>query len=216
MSQSFTDDVYAAAHTAATDLQNIENNFAALKSTFSGAASPANTEAGMLWYDIDAGTSNQGVLKLRDDDDATWFGVMHADETHKIWVWRDSALDGWAVDAASATDMVLSLKGGATYVTGATTAGSWTLPDHALTVAEMAAHTHGSGGTHGHTAKYWISSGGASTIDRRTVGNYEERDQNIISAGAHEHTSVGGGGSHNHGSTYRPASAVGTLQYLDI
>jgi len=216
MAQSFTADVYAAAHTAATDLQNIENNFAALKSSFSGAASPANTEAGMLWFDIDAGTSNEGVLKVRDDDDAAWVGLMHADATHKIWVWRDSAIDGWAVDAVSATDMVLSLKGGATYITGATTAGSWTLPDFTLTADEIPAHTHGDSGAHTHTAKYYVSSGGDSSIDKRTSGNVEERDAGIIFAGSHEHTSVGGGAAHNHGATYRPSSAVGTLQYLDI
>lgn len=48
MSQDFTDDCFSAGNTGTTDLQNIENNFAALKSSFSGANDPSNPVAGLI------------------------------------------------------------------------------------------------------------------------------------------------------------------------
>jgi hypothetical protein len=80
MSQDFTDDCYASGHQATTDLENMEKNFAALKSSFSGTTAPANTVAGMLWYD-----TTQKLMKQRDSANSTWFGFMVADSSHKIW-----------------------------------------------------------------------------------------------------------------------------------
>ena len=60
MSQTYVDDCYGSAHTATTDLQAFKDNFAALKSAFSGATEPANTVAGMWWFDTTA-----NILKLR-------------------------------------------------------------------------------------------------------------------------------------------------------
>lgn len=59
MSQTFTDDCFAAGHVAQTDLQNMENNFAALKSNFSGTAAPSNPVEGMWWAD-----SDDNILKI--------------------------------------------------------------------------------------------------------------------------------------------------------
>lgn len=70
MSQDFTDDCFYAGHQAQTDLQNIEDNFAALKSTFSGTTAPANPVAGMFWYD----TTNH-ILKVRDEANNVWLSV---------------------------------------------------------------------------------------------------------------------------------------------
>jgi len=70
MSQTYTDDVYDSTHTVATDMANIEDNFAALKSSFSGSSSPANPVAGMWWYDTTA-----NILKLRNEANSAWLDV---------------------------------------------------------------------------------------------------------------------------------------------
>jgi hypothetical protein len=70
MSQTYTDDCYASNHQAATDLQAFENNFAALKSAFSGATQPANTVAGMWWLDTTA-----HILKHRNEANTAWLSV---------------------------------------------------------------------------------------------------------------------------------------------
>lgn len=212
MSQDFTDDVYASGHQATTDLENMEKNFAALKSSFSGTTAPANTVAGMLWYD-----TTQKLMKQRDSANSTWFGFMVADSSHKIWVYRNAAPEGWAIDSA-VTDCVIALKGGsnAYNVNGGTLAGTWTQPGYTLTTADIPAHTHGSSGAHTHdvTIMSGISGGVINTIS--TFDAAVTTTVATSSGGTHTHTSVGGGGSHNHGTTYRPYAAIGTLQYLDI
>ena len=70
MAQNFTDDCFDASHVGQTDLGNIENNFACLKSSFSGTSAPSNPVAGMLWYDT---TSN--LLKLRNAANNAWLEV---------------------------------------------------------------------------------------------------------------------------------------------
>jgi len=71
MSQDFTDDCFASGHVAQTDMQNIENNFAALKSCFSGSSAPPDTVAGMWWYDTSA-----DILKLRNEANSAWLNVF--------------------------------------------------------------------------------------------------------------------------------------------
>lgn len=70
MSQNFTDDCYSSNHIRATDLQSFENNFAALKSSFSGSSAPSNPVAGMLWYD----TSNS-IIKVRNTANSAWVSI---------------------------------------------------------------------------------------------------------------------------------------------
>ena len=70
MAQNFTDDCFDASHVGQTDLQNMENNFACLKSSFSGTSAPSNPVAGMLWYD----TTNN-LLKLRNAANNGWLEI---------------------------------------------------------------------------------------------------------------------------------------------
>lgn len=70
MSQTYTDDCFSGPHVAQTDMANIENNFAALKSCFSGASAPSNTVAGMWWFDT---TTN--ILKVRNEANSAWLSV---------------------------------------------------------------------------------------------------------------------------------------------
>ena len=68
--QTYVDDCYLSSHTRATDLAAFENNFACLKSTFSGASAPADPVAGMIWYD----TSNN-ILKIRNLANNVWISI---------------------------------------------------------------------------------------------------------------------------------------------
>ncbi len=72
MAQDFTDDCFAGAHTGQEDLQNMEDNFAALKSLFSGASAPANTVAFMPWGD----TTNH-ILKVRNEANNAWINLLN-------------------------------------------------------------------------------------------------------------------------------------------
>lgn len=55
---------------ATTSLQAFEDNFAALKSAFSGVTAPGNTVAGMWWYDTTA-----HILRVRNEDNTAWLSV---------------------------------------------------------------------------------------------------------------------------------------------
>ncbi len=206
MAQSYTIDVYDGSHTAATDLQNIENNFAALKSSFSGASAPSNTEFGMPWAD-----TGQKVIKVRNDTDDAWWGYMHGDTSQKIMVYRNAAMDGWAIDSSSATDKAVALKGGSTYTTGGANAGSWTISG--LTSANESAHTH-TGGAHSHglttTGKDDIGSPGSSVYLLTTTSTNSGGGSATTSSGTAHNHSVSQDG------TWRISAAVFTLQYLDL
>ena len=139
MAQTWTDDVFAAGHVAQTDLQNMENNYAALKSAFSGDAAPAGAVAGQIGFDTDSGALNKAVLKTRNEANNAWLGLFHGDVSEKRLVYRDAAMDGYARDAG-VTDKVIALKGGATYLAGGATAGSFS-----ILTANIEAHYHGNG-----------------------------------------------------------------------
>ena len=147
MSQDWTSDCFAAGHVAQTDLQNMENNFLALHSCFSGAVQPAGAVEGQLWRD-----TAKKVLKQYNG--ASWFGMFHGDATQKILVYRNDLPDGYALEAV--TDKVIALKGGATYVAGGATAGSWTISG--LSAADAGAHNH----SHNHQ---WYQSNAANVTD---------------------------------------------------
>jgi len=110
MSQGWTDDVFVGSHDGMTDLQNMENNFLCLKSMFSGLVEPSASYrvVGTPW-----GDAIKKVLKIYNSD---WIGLMHADADQKIWIYRDSAMDGWVVDS-TVSDKVVSIyeEGGTVY-----------------------------------------------------------------------------------------------------
>lgn len=70
MSQNYTDNCYESTHSAQTNLQQMKDNFAALKSAFSDANSPANPIGGMWWLDT---TTN--ILKLRNVVNTAWLNI---------------------------------------------------------------------------------------------------------------------------------------------
>lgn len=220
--QTYNADVYSGTQVAGTSMQLVENNFAALKSSFSGTTSPSNTVAGQ-WY---LNTINLS-MKYRNVANNAWYGVMHGDSSQKIWVYRNSAMDGWVVDS-SVSDKVLVAKGGTTYTAGGATAGTWQTVGHALTEAELASHGHSvnSGGPTSITIpSHTASDDSTNPVSTRPIKYEKTKYSNLevswtysVSAASHTHTATntGGGASHDHGATWRPAAAVNTLQYLSL
>lgn len=241
MSQDYSDNPFDSQHDAQTDLQNMENNFASLKTIFSGASQPGSMGATTPWFD-----TTQHVLKVRNDGDTAWIGLMHGDANQKMWVYRNAAMDGWAIDSG-VSDKVLSLKGGSTYTAGGAAAGTWTISGFA-----SGAHTHGpgtlSGGNHNHM---WYRYKGDNDEDDKTydvdgnqldfaiwggvvkLNNYYVMRAHEASPGyaqghgKHLYTdnetvsidtgvTASDGGTPTQDGTWRPAAAVGTLQYLDL
>jgi hypothetical protein len=218
MAQNWTTDVYALGHTGSTDLQNMENNFAVLKSLFSGISAPSNNVAGQPWFD-----ETNKILKIRNQANSGWLGVMYGDSSTKIWMYSNVAGDGWVIDS-TLTDVVLAIKGGsqAYNANGGTTGGTWTQPNHQLVASEIPDHAHSgtvnSGGTHNHTTTSILTHDFAGGTPGWRDGDSGSGVVTSSSNGAHTHTFTtntdgGGDGNHNHGTTYRPAAAIGTLQY---
>ena len=153
-----------------------------------------DAEPGDAWFD----TANK-LLRIRNEGDTEWLGVMYGNTDTKMYVYSNVAGDGWVVDAVSAQDVILALKGGANAynVNGGNTAGTWSQPGH----------TH-TGGAHTHT----VGSIGASEWGPGDVVA-------SIHGGPPAATGSGGAvasGSSNTASSYRPSAAVGTLQNLDV
>lgn len=111
-----------------------------------------------------------------------------------MWIYADSAPTGWTLQS-SLGDTLLAIKGGSTYTTGASSAGTWTQPDHTLTTDEIPAHTH--------TITPMTTGLNESGVADTTV--YRASGVGITS------TSVGGDQAHNHGTTWRPLARVGII-----
>jgi len=171
MGQTWYDDVYHINKNAGTTLEQIESDFLTLKSMFSGTTAPTTGTlyAGHPWFD----TTNN-LLRIRNNA-GTWFGVMYGDSGSPIWMYVNSAPNGWQAAASQPSDKVLGFKGGSVYTTGGTTLGSWTT---------VYAHTH----SHNHTfvhnhqwydyvasgdAKSYNSSGSAVTLYDTYIANKE-------------------------------------------
>jgi len=194
------------------ELQLMENNFECLRTVFSGTTEPSESGAGQLWFDNGTGKE---LLKIRDYNN-DWIGIMTGDITHKIWVYSNSAGDGWII-STSVTDCVVSIKGGSYDYnkSGGQSGGVWTQPLHPLTQDEIPAHVHDSAGAHTHYLPT-IQPPYSMYIWYVRAGSFGYTWP-IGYAGAHAHPSAGGGLEHNHGSsTYRPLAAVGIMINLNI
>jgi hypothetical protein len=134
---------------------------------------------------------------------------MHGDTSQKMWVYRNTAMAGWVVDS-SVSDKVIAIKGGsqAYKVSGGTTAGTWTQPSHTLTPSEIPAHSHP---TKINTNTPNSSNPSADYLANATFYRAASNDTNPNMVANNTR-----GGAHHHGNAYRPAAAVGTLQYLAL
>ena len=107
--QTYTDDCYSLGMQATTSLQAFEDNFAALKSAFSGETTPANTVAGMWWYDTTA-----HILKVRNEANNAWLSVWDLANNKPVMANIVSADFASAMkDAAAATASLRTLGTGA-------------------------------------------------------------------------------------------------------
>ena len=207
MSQTWTDDIYESSYDAQTYLAKMEENFASLRSMFSGASAPSSPDPFQLW-----GDTTKKVLKYRNAGDTDWLGMFHGGGGQRIWIASNSVLDGWAL-LGGVSDKVLALKGGATYTTGGATAGSWSAP---------------AGTNHNHQ---WYNSRQPSQNDKVRnwlgiqidVPKLDGSTGRLLWVLSSESTSAeySLGDSYTKKTTmtagnYRPAAYVGTLQYLDI
>lgn len=138
----------------------------------------------------------------------------------KLWFDQNTAPPGWTYDNTR-TDRVLAVKGGANAysVDGGSVAGTWTQPSHTLVTTEIPAHTHVIGNdTHNHsfggsTPRYG-SSGSDGSYGSILYGGSDTVAASVsINNDTHNHTcaNAGSGGSHNHGTTWRPGAAVGII-----
>ena len=123
MSQTYTDNCYQSDHVAVTDVANMENNFAALKSSFSGAASPSNTVAGMWWFD----TTNN-LLKIRNEANSAWISVFDYGNSRAlslgITITAGTGLSGGGILTADRTITHAAHTGDVTGATALTIAAS--------------------------------------------------------------------------------------------
>jgi len=116
MAQEFTDNIPGSSNQWEDDLDDIKDNFTALKSTFSGATAPSNPVAGMFWAD----TTNN-ILKIRDKNNNTWYSIFDLANNKPIL----SALSGditGAMIAASIKDAAAGTASLRTLGTTGTTA----------------------------------------------------------------------------------------------
>lgn len=106
--QNWTDNVYEATHVAGTDLQNMENNFACLKSSFSGTSSPADDVAGQWWLD----TTNH-VLQIRNEADTGYLEIWDMSNDRPMGLDAPGPIGGTTAAAGTFTTLagdVLSLQ----------------------------------------------------------------------------------------------------------
>ena len=134
MAQTYTANCFATSNKWDDDLQNLENNFAALRSAFSGAAAPSSPVEGQIWMD-----TGSNALKRRNAGNTAWLADLIADADQKVPVYRNDTCDGWLIDS-TVTDRIVALKGG----TGAFNANGGTNAGTAWSIL-AAGHTHGAG-----------------------------------------------------------------------
>lgn len=222
MSQDWVSDLYTTGTVGDTTLSNMELMFATLRSSFSGSSAPSNAVDGNLWYDTDT-----DLLKAYRN--AAWAGVLVGSASFKMWVYLNAAEDGWAIDSSTATDRVLSLKGGSTYLAGGANHGTWTISG--ISVPNHSSHTH----TISHTHYLATFSGTNREVSSAgTVQVYSNKLTEALSEGGGYSTtycyyytggpSAGSSGNESatlthsptHSGAWRIAAATGTLQYPNV
>lgn len=143
-------------------------------------------------------------------DPSTKFSTNFQDVTFpsatKIWLNDDVIPLGWK-PANVTGDKLIAIKGGSSYLTGGTTAGTWTTStvngnNSPLTIEQIPGHTHG------FIKANHIASDISNQPPRK--GKIEEDDSEIKDrTGTSDMT--GGNATHNHGNAWRPRASVGII-----
>lgn len=212
MAQNFTRDCFGAGHIAGNDMQAIENNFACLRSMFSGPTAPSNPASGYMWF-----ATVDRNLRIRNGSNSAWVGVLAIDAPDSTLIYRNDTDDGWAISATS-TDTVAAVKSqSGAYISGGSQLGSWAFWNFLVTQHNHAtSHTHDiSGGVHTHG----LAGGG---YIGRVEGESNTKSHFTNNDGDHSHSlniysSIYNAGVQvSGGSSWRPAAIVCTMQHLDI
>ena len=160
MSQEFVDNVYDSAFVVQTTMANVEKNFAALKSSFSGATAPSNPIAGMWWFDTTA-----NILKLRNEANNAWQSVWDFANNKPVIANLSNEITN-AMCAAALKDPVAATAGLRTLGTGAqqalpgssgfpkgvqvfTSSGTWTFAGVGKVFVKVWGASGGGGGSYG-------------------------------------------------------------------
>ena len=143
MAQDYTTDPYNSAHVVATDMGEINNNFAALKSAFSGATTPANTVAGQWWYDTTA-----HILKVRNETNNAWLSVWDLANNKPVITNLSAEITGAMIaaaikDAAAGTASLRTLGTGATQAAAGNDSRLGTVANGYVTQAKLASYAAG-------------------------------------------------------------------------
>jgi hypothetical protein len=159
---------YEGGDVAAVNLQQIENNFEYLRTSFKSSSAPADPGGGLegvVWWD-----SNKKNFKGRSN--SAWRALFSGSSLFKIWAYLDAAEDGWTRDSNPA-DQVLSLKGGTTYTTGAQyDKGSWTITGVSVDSHNHQWHKYDSGKSVNQRSRSWQSNGSTEIVISANT-NYE-------------------------------------------
>jgi hypothetical protein len=223
MAQNYDPDCFEATHVAQSDLQKMKDNFECLRTTFAGIAVPPLAE-GLLWLD-----TATNILRVQKAGVGGWLGILTGDTNQKIWVYRNDTLPGWVVDA-SVIDHLLALRGGLYGAAGGVTVGTWTQPahQHPFTVDNAwVDHDHGfsintGAFTHTHTVTiptFAVQAGaGAAALPGIYPTSlwaspaYNDDTDSWMPAADYNGNTEDGATTPN----WRPAAAVGTMQYINV
>lgn len=222
MSQTYTDNCFEGSHAAKTDLQNMENNFAALKSGFSGTSSPSNLVGGMTWHDSTG-------RKVRNYFNTAWLANLMGDASQKMYVYRNDTCEGWLVDS-SVTDRVLAVKGGGYGTVGGIQAWTWVITGLTMTghAHEVPGHLHKIYDISNPSSLFGFNSSGAAvgigettTISAANIAITsalgESGLNNILYTAANSSfNTLANADTVNSSGAWRPAALVGTMQYPDL
>lgn len=190
-------EIFLIPESAGTALQLSRDNASKLNNPVSflkdQGADPATAADEVAVY------SKSGVPYMRKPSSGTVIPLASVPTGEIILFEKDTAVLGYTLKTDKDDMVIFVTKGsGAAGETGGTdkTGGTWTQPDHTLTVDEMPAHTHDIEGTN-------------STPD----GFKGTLSAGFQAYGADVPTkSTGGGSAHNHGTTWRPAGRNFTRQ----
>lgn len=224
MAQNYDEDCYGPTHVAQADLQKMKDNFECLRTTFSGSTTPPLAE-GLLWLD-----TATNILRIQKAGTTGWLGILTGDADQKIWIYRNNTLPGWVIDD-TVVDKVLALRGGEYGPVGGVVAGTWTQPPHQhhFIVAKIwVDHNHAFTivvGTfsHSHTVDIDIpflvstDTAEAAALDTYTTSQYDSpvytnNTANWVPPADYEGITEPSATL----PTWRPAAAVGTMQYIDV
>ena len=131
--QTYTDNCFTTTGVVQTQMGQVEENFAALKSAFSGATTPANTVAGMWWFDTTA-----NILKLRNEANSAWLSVWDFANNKPIVTNNISADFGAALkDPAAGTAGLRTLGTTAVKAAAGNDSRFSTIPDDYVTTIKI-------------------------------------------------------------------------------